>query len=752
MRKIFLNKYWLTLISALATGTGIILACAGGEWDDTQGSSFTPEAFVDSTYRPFFYSGWFYYYDIGHDTKHISRFNETNVDDWSMYLGNSASRSELDYLLNAATSGAVDSALMNLTGKLKVVPPAMQTFQLIKNKSNRKVQAFINYLSFAKKCEEFAVSYFDYWDYDSKKDKVVNINTMQLNSEMLQQFTKTKDAFLKERYWFQIVRSYFFNEPLQPTIDFFEKNEKQFQKNTLYYRTMAYAAGAYYKLKNYSKANYYYSKVYDGCDDLKTVAHFSFHPQEEADWKSTLALCANNDEKATLWQMLGVFYSDEKRAMQEIYSLNPRSEKLDLLLTRAVNIQESKFGTWNEEYNGNTFRFIKDSVNREVLLLVTRIAQAGNTSKPYMWHMAAGYLYMLNGAPDRATISLSLAEKNLPNELLVRWQLRLLKLINTVAAADRIDSKLENAILSDVEWLRTIDYSEPAFRYATAFAWIKQTIADKYLQQHEYIKAVCFKNYGAFYINNSQVEAMKGFLKKTNKSPYELLCARLYIMSESDLIEYQAIRLAFDDKLGEAIAKMSVSGGGGLPGNPFNGRLQDCHDCDHEAPQKINYSKLSLLNKMKEMEDKIKAGTDVYTNAMLVANAYYNITHYGNARAFYESNVIGNAHLTPFGIDSVFRGFLTDMKMAAKYYTMALTAAKTDEQKAKCHFMLAKCERNQWYNETYYAKSNYEYSGISGPDFLPWNGFKVLQQQYANTQFYKEAIKECGYFKTYLKL
>jgi len=195
MRKIFLKKYWLTLISALATGTGIILACAGGDWDETEGSSFTPEAFVDSTYRPFFYSGWFYYYDIGHDTKHIRRFNETNVDDVSMYLGNSASRSELDYLLNAATSGAVDSALMNFTGKLKVVPPAMQSFQLFKNKSNRKVQAFINYLSFAKKCEEFAVSYFEWWDYDSKKDKVVNVNTMQLNSEMLQQFTKTKDAF-----------------------------------------------------------------------------------------------------------------------------------------------------------------------------------------------------------------------------------------------------------------------------------------------------------------------------------------------------------------------------------------------------------------------------------------------------------------------------------------------------------------------------------------------------------------------------
>jgi hypothetical protein len=63
--------------------------------------------------------------------------------------------------------------------------------------------------------------------------------------------------------------------------------------------------------------------------------------------------------------------------------------------------------------------------------------------------------------------------------------------------------------------------------------------------------------------------------------------------------------------------------------------------------------------------------------------------------------------------------------------------------------MLAKCERNEWYNKTIYNNSDNEYGGREpGPDFLPWNGFKSLKQ-YSNTQFYKEAIKECGYFRTY---
>jgi hypothetical protein len=326
-----------------------------------------------------------------------------------------------------------------------------------------------------------------------------------------------------------------------------------------------------------------------------------------------------------------------------------------------------------------------------------------------------------------------------------------LKLINTIAGVTHVDSQLENKIVSDLEWLNGISNTEKYFRYTGAFDWIKRTLANRYIKQKEFIKAVCFNNYPDFYVNNSNVEAMKSFLNNPSKSPYEQICAQLYIMSKNDLIEYQAVRLAYEDNLAEAIAKIkTVPASAELPGNPFNGRLQDCHDCDHAAAQKIKYTKLSLLEKMKDMEDKIKAGTEVYSNSVLLANAFYNISHYGNARAFYECKVLGSSQSSPFSIDSVFRSFLTDMKMASKYYSIALNAAKTDEQKAKCYFMLAKCERNEWYNKTLYNNNSNEYNSTGQPDFLPWNSFKSLQQ-YSNTQFYKEAIKECGYFRTYLK-
>lgn len=747
MKKMFSKKYLITLISSCIAGTGIILACGGGDWEDDHGSSsFSPEVFVDSSYRPFFYTGWNLYYEKGYDMEHDTRFNQANIDEWSSYLGKDALPSELTFLLLDAYASSIDSADSYLAGKRKMLPASMQSLQLLK-KASKKTKAFISYLSLAKTCEDFAVNNFEYrWDYDSKKEKKLTVNVTQLNNDLQQEFNKTKDPFLKQRYWFQLVRSYFYNEPSQKAIDLFETNEKLFAKNNMYYRAMGYAAGAYNKLKNYSKANYYYSKVYDGCNALKIVAHYSFHPQEENDWKATLALCANNEEKATLWQMLGTFYSDETRAMNEIYSLNPKSEKLNLLLTRAINLQEEKFG--GGPYSENGFAIKKDTVNSNLYSLANRIAQAGNTAQPWMWHMAVGYLDMLTGNTEKASASYKLAEKNLPTEELAKAQLRLLKLINTVAATSRVDEKFEKAILAELDWLNN-GKTPASFRGRPALTWIKHTLSERYMQQKEFIKAVCFRNYSRFYEDNN-IEAMKSFLPKANKTSYETFYANLYSLTVNDLVEFQAIGLAQKDKLTEAVAKFEGLPGGTtvMRGNPFNGRLQDCHDCDHEAPKKITYTKLSLLKKMKEMEDKIKAGADVYTNAMLVANAFYNTTHYGNSRSFYECSVTGSDHSDPSVIDTIFRAGAIGMEPAKKYYTMALNVAKTDEQKAKCYFMLAKCERNQWYNETIYNNSKHEYGDHSLPDFLPWNSFKALQQ-YQNTQFYKEAIKECGYFKTF---
>ncbi|MEO5682667.1 MAG: hypothetical protein ABIQ88_08495 [Chitinophagaceae bacterium] len=744
MKKIFSKKLWIALISGCGIGTGIALACAGGWGEEYGTSNFSPEIFVDSAYSPFFYSDQFYY-GIGHDQSQQVRFNNSNIKEWSAYLNKQVSNTELRYLLETASVAAVDSAARYMSGKNKLLSAYLPS---LKDK-NKRVAAFIDYLQLARQCEAFSLNEISNdWETDSTTKKTVK-NAVALNRNLDNSFARTTDLFLKERYWFQLIRSYFFNGSPQQAIDLFTSTEKVMPHDNMYYRSMAYAAGAFYKLKNYSSANYYYSKVYDGCNELKTTAHFSFHPQEEKDWNATLALCKSNDEKATLWQMLGIFYSDEQRAINEIYQLNPASDKLELLLARAVNKYEQKFSLRENNYTPVPV----DTVAMTTLpALVTRIATAGNTGKPWAWQMAAGYLQMLDAKYPAATVWFARAAKTIPGSKAPQAQLRLLKLINSIGQVKRIDAKFENTVLNDIEWLSKFEGSTiPVLRYNDAFSWIKEKMAAKYLLQNEWVKSNCFSSKAGFYADNKNVADLKTFLVKNDKTAYEKLCAALCVMKIPDLFAFQAIRLTYADSLDAAIEKMADAGpdnGIVLPGNPFNGRIQDCHDCDHAAAQKIKYSKLAFLKKIKELKDKTTAGEDVYNNALLLANAYYNISYFGNARAFYESNILGSGHSDPYYIDSVFRKMLTAMGMAAKYYNLSLQNASTDEQKAKCQYMLAKCQRNKWYNENIYNSAENRYGTEKLLDFTALAGFRALKQ-YSKTQYYKDVLNECGYFKMY---
>lgn len=187
-----------------------------------------------------------------------------------------------------------------------------------------------------------------------------------------------------------------------------------------------------------------------------------------------------------------------------------------------------------------------------------------------------------------------------------------------------------------------------------------------------------------------------------------------------------------------------------LPANPFNGFIKDCNDCQHAMPQKVKYSKLSFLEKIKEMEEKITKGEDVYNNALLVGNAFYNASYFGSIRAFYYNRIIGEYGL---GVSQENLGILLSMQQAKKYYLLAQKHAAIDEQKAKMAYLLAKIERNEFYIQTYFSKPDNYWQGAWNDEivFKDWKGFQELRNKYRHTQYYKEVIRECGYFRKTIK-
>lgn len=751
------RKLLLTFsISMLSIG-GIVWACGGGDYDENDYSSFSPEAFVDHQYSPFFYSSYSTYYGYIMDDSNV-RYNESIVEEWNTYFDQKLDKTDLKILLLNTTLKGIDSVSKFASGQQNALPPNLTALKLSKIGKSR-MEGFLAYLLLAKECESFAVNDVRYsWD-----EKVAVVPpAVELNAKLLNAFKECKDIFIKERLWFQLVRYNYFLE-LQPVakeggksevVALFEKYESSFPKNMVYYRAMGYVAGHYYKQKEYARANYLYSLCFNFSSEMKVPSKWSFHPQEESDWEKSLQMAKNKEEKITLWQMLGI-YSDEDRAIENIYALDPQSDKLEVLLSRLINLSE--IPTYSNSTDSTAMSQKKLLIHDQEL--VSGIARKNDTAKPYYWNLAAGYLYSLSGDYAHAKSFYHAAKSQLPkNDKLVIAQHKLLEWTVYLAQLKKIDAKTESEMVEPLTWLANLRDGKDTvsnLRFNMAVGQSIKTLASLYIKQGDLIKTTCFESHISFYTSNANIEGMKALLGKVNKTPFEIAMLRYYRVTLDDLNYHQGTMLVYQEKTDQAIAYFEKSGKRAqfqLLGNPFSIRINDCHDCDFEAVQKVKFTPLSFLKAIKGLKSDIVAGKNSYVNAFLLADAYYNITHYGNARTFYASNITQtDGGVSPLDIPTEFRVPFTSAKLAEKYYLLARTFAKTKEQKSRCTFMAAKCERNELYNAIYNDKANEnKYSwDFNVKDIPSGQYFAALKRDYSLTQYYKEILKECGYFRTY---
>ncbi|MBF4508233.1 hypothetical protein IRZ83_16265 [Flavobacterium sp. JLP] len=782
MKKIFLNKLFLVSSTVLLFAYGIIYACADGDWDYfLDNSNFTPETFTDKSYTPLFLSGSIFY-GIGFDTEHNSRFNKNIQSDWEVYLKGKADTATVNYFLIG------DESPKYYSDKDKTIENKSEIEQLhvyFKTKKDNKtslkwgkkislkdakIKSFIEFLYLAQKIETVSIG-DDYWSYDPVVAKTFNDLKMIQSIENV--YNTTADSFLKNRYWFLTMKAYFYSNNKQKAIQFFNKTENSVPKNTLYYRALSYVAGINYQQKKYATSNYLYAQVFDKCPEMRIVTAYSFHPKNEADWTKSLAMAKNNQEKAALWAIHG-YYKDEVQAIEKIYELDAKSEHLNYLLTRLVNRQEQDLNNSFKQSAGEN-QPVKNQtivenrtenlakINKKAFDVVSKIATAGNTEKPYLWNIALGYLQTLKGDFAVADANYDKAEKTMPQTELAKYQLRLLRFVNNLSKIDKLTDKNEKTILADLNWLYQElpkNYKGSEFRYQNAAQWSKNYLAVLYSAKANPVMAELFNesrdNYwndgNSFYDNEKNLLDMKAFLAKPNKTEIEKIAAGIYSLKLKDINNFQAVQSTFKNKIPEAIAFIQQTDSVQyytFLGNPFNGNIKDCHDCEHAAYQKKKYSQLEFLTTIKSMQDKLAQKEDVYTNSLLLGNAFYNITHFGNGRTFYEINIVGYGS-SPYSFRDSMKKMITNCDVPKMYYQKAFEAATSKEQKAKCVYLISKCERNEYYNNKYNNVTNWWSVDDDKINFLAWNGFKTLKKDYSDTKYYQDVIAECGYFNTYI--
>jgi hypothetical protein len=191
-------------------------------------------------------------------------------------------------------------------------------------------------------------------------------------------------------------------------------------------------------------------------------------------------------------------------------------------------------------------------------------------------------------------------------------------------------------------------------------------------------------------------------------------------------------------------AALKCEDGNTFSGNPFSYRIKDCHDCDFAEYEGPLFTRSSFLKKFLNLEGRFNDKAS-FEDAILIGNAYYNLSYHGNLRLFYDADYSLHGYaeysMEAWGYYDYYWSMNYDVSSALKYYKKALEFATTKEQRAQAYFLISKCELAEYYNNR---------GGEDEADFISGEGFMALKEM-EDSKFRKMVLQECGYFKSYFK-
>jgi hypothetical protein len=740
------------LAAALSLSSSPVLATGPGNLDEYH-SFFAPEIIGRPDEHPFFLSMYPFYSDLSESgDARPTAIEEANLKEWSAYLGGKVSDENLRFLLYKMKLPELDRLIWALEGKRGTLSKEAAALrgQLDTLGNPSRVMQSLYYLGVAKRCEPIATRGLadDAWD----ADKMANLRSQdavvaeKLLAGSAAQLSSISDPFLQERYRFQRLRLMFYTSRHGEAEKYYNANIDSFKSNSgIKYRFMDIAAGSLRRNGKQGQSNYMYSYVFGHYGPLKRSAYLSFRPKEDTDWKSALALAKSDYDKQVLWQLLGIS-ADGLGAIEKIFAISPGSELLPLLLVREVNKAERDLGEYRTErsYSTQPSRSAADIVGKKRLAILKRISDAQTAYKPYLWSTAIAHMYALIGDNKAATTYLDLAEKGVGTDTAVAAQIRMTRLLTRVQGLKAVDKGMEPYLADELNWLASSKNS----RADDLSPYVLDLLSKRYRAAGDPLRGQLLYDRpdADLYRSNDRIDALAEFVAKPGKSPFDEFLVKNYSRkyNQQQLLEIKAINDLYAGNFKSAadlLAKSRPEAGNlQLEADPFSGRLNDCHDCDIADKKATKYTRTSFVRRLITLAGQAdRPGAEGAQASLLVGNALYNMSYYGNGRLIYQTEHYNFPNRSPLTVQ---------MQLAEKYYKRAMELSPDREVQAKACFMAAKTEQNR-----YFAAQEKKGKPPADPQTSTHSPiyFKRLQEQYANTKYYQEVVRECSYFRFYVK-
>lgn len=303
--------------------------CGGGYDWGTYGNLFGPEVLSDSVYANYFVQPP--YCDYCND-----QVQESNLLEWQRKF---PQIKNLEFFREVLYTATVDQVEKLASG---TNPFSNNTFaeHLIKP----SLKYALDYIVFAKNCEPYTISLGD--EEVSQQQLIqVSAQTKILATQALEKMNSIEDVFFKQRYYFQAVRMNFYGGYNDDCEDLVNKyNEELNLKGTIYYRILAYKAGAMKLLGRKAEADLIFARIFNESDALRNLAYINFLRlnNEDNSWDGVLSLAQSATDKASLWMLKNLYVNTVTlEALTNIYLNEPNSSKLELLAVKYLNDIES---------------------------------------------------------------------------------------------------------------------------------------------------------------------------------------------------------------------------------------------------------------------------------------------------------------------------------------------------------------------------------------------------------------------------
>ena len=738
-KKVLFSICFSTLL--LTFGIPPVLASGGSECDDRNCLSFFNPAIVRNLpLAPAYPRG-----------ETSTGLTDVNTSEWVEFFNGQVPRDLLIRLVYVMTPDEL-ARFAGLSEGKPLDQPAAQTElkeAFAKYQKTKTALDAASYLYFAKQVEPLAFkNQAPEWSYPPKPPRPqIVIDVPQMIRDAETRIPKV-DRFIAARYRFQVLRILFYSDRFDEAAAYYEKYRGTITaESSVKYRFMELAAGAYYRQKQYSKANYLYSLVYDRFPVMQSSSFRSFRPMEEKDWQETLALAKNAHEREVLWYLLGI-RADGTAAIKNIYAANPKSQLLPLLLVREVNRAEESWGANQNRLRypaiyGNESRSDIDVIRPGRLRQIQEIADAGKAYRLDLWFLATGHLYAMTG--DRANAELYLNKaRAAATDAVVQDQIRMSVLLARGRSVQAIDKTLEPFLAQELEWLagRTASSDQSMKeRAGNLNNWLLQYLSGVYRKSGDSARATMLDKGAESYKTLSGVDGILA-VSRAPDSAFDRFLVSHYVRTERDLQDLRAIHFLFAGDFQHALEAFNASGGIPVPldADPFMIHMKDCRDCDTVSPHTV-YTNVSFAQRMQALLTASQGSGQAAADASFaLANGFYNMSYYGNSRDLYEFRHV-ELHITPstdMTRDPIHPAL--NMDLAEKYYLRAAGLSADREFKARALFMASKTEQNRSFR-----------AGGGGNRTAPGAYFKQIRDAFADTQYYREIVRECGYFANYVK-